>query len=166
MFTGDICHYGYMYWARNSFHIDSLTVSLHSSNSRPVQGDSQWPQKNSKNSNWSFKPTIHCDWGNPKLFYHLNHCWLLISEVWPPEGNFTGNAQDSYHWYLLKITNQKLPITASSSVGQWVYSLDSRTYTSFRNDSRSTISWHVHTTSISKSFQVPSLLYTLQLEYH
>ena len=33
--------------------------------------------------------------------HYLNQCWLIISEVLrhSPEGNFTGNAPDIYHWY-------------------------------------------------------------------
>ena len=33
--------------------------------------------------------------------HYLNQCWRIISEVlWHlPENNFTGNVQDTYHWY-------------------------------------------------------------------
>ena len=48
--------------------------------------------------------------------HYLNQCWLIISEVlWHlPENNFTGNVQDTYHWY----ESEKLLIQDFSSNSQ------------------------------------------------
>ena len=42
--------------------------------------------------------------------HYLNKCWLIISDVfWDlPKGNFTGDAQDVYHWCEFEITNLRL----------------------------------------------------------
>ena len=60
--------------------LDSFTVSLHSPNGRQmpavraVQGDCQWPLKNSKNSHWSHQPIMHHVWGIPQsIFRSDNH---------------------------------------------------------------------------------------------
>ena len=75
-----------------------------------------------------------------KTNYHfLNQCWLIISAALQHllEGNFSGNAEDIYHWYiwvwkLLQITCTQISqgpmssndCTALTWAGCWVVSVD------------------------------------------
>ena len=57
--------------------------------------------------------------------HYLNQCWLMISEVlWhSPQSNFTGDVQDIYPWYELKITNWRLqpylPVANELTYHKW-----------------------------------------------
>ena len=59
-------------------------------------------------------------------------CWLLITEVlWhSPEGNFTGNAQDTCISPQNELKNYQFKFTATSPRGHWFKELISCTHTS------------------------------------
>ena len=80
--------------------LDYFTVLLHSPNSEhlpdamAVQGDCQWSLKKLWNYHQSCEPIMHCNWGNPNLYFDppitKGWCQPLGGKVSYPTGSRTG----------------------------------------------------------------------------